>query len=323
MKIRSVAAALLLVVAPLSVPAIDLQGHRGARGLAPENTLAGFDAALAVGVTTLELDIGITRDGVVVVAHDLRLNPILTRDAQGRWLEAPGPAIASLTLAQLQRYDVGRLKPGSEYAQRLPLQQPKDGERIPTLAALFERVAAAGDTRVRFSIETKLNPNEPDATPSPAVFARALIDVVRAHRLESRVSVQSFDWRTLREVRRRAPAIATVCVTARQSWLNNVDDPRWTAGLDVDNYADSVPLLVKAAGCDVWSPFFGDLEDDLDALTHARSLGLKTIVWTVNQSADIERMLALGVDGIVSDHPERVRAAMAARGMELPAATKR
>ena len=305
---------LVLALGSRDAAALDVQGHRGARGLAPENTLAAFDAALAIGVTTLELDTAITRDGVVVLSHDPKLNPNLTRDAQGRWLEATGPAIAQLSLAELQRYDVGRLKPGTEYAQTYAQQQPKDGERIPTLAALLERVATAGHDKVRFNIELKLNPNEPDATVDAATFARAVLDVVRKHGVESRVVIQSFDWHALREVQRLSPSLPTACLTARQSWLNNVDDPRWTAGLRIDDYGGSVPLLVKAAGCAIWSPYFGDLPADRDALAHARSLGLKTIVWTVNQPADIERMLELRVDGIISDYPDRVREAMKARG---------
>ena len=92
--------------------------------MAPENTLAGFRQALAVGVTTLELDVGVTRDGHVVIAHDPRLNPDLTRDAEGAWLAAPGPALQTLTLAELQRHDVGRLKPGTRYAQAFADQRP-------------------------------------------------------------------------------------------------------------------------------------------------------------------------------------------------------
>lgn len=307
------------LTAPAPAAAFDLQGHRGARGLAPENTLAAFDTALAIGVHTLELDTGITKDGVVVISHDPKLNPNITRDAQGRWLEATGPALVSLTLAELQGYDVGRLKPGTRYAQTYPQQQPKDGERIPTLAALFRRVAAAetdGGPRVRFNIETKLTPLEPEATVEPAAFARAVLDVVRAHRMESRVTIQSFDWRTLREVQRLAPAVPTVCLSAQRDWLDNIADARWTAGLALAEHGGSLPKLVKAAGCAVWSPFFGDLVPE--ALAEARQLGLKVVVWTVNQPADIERMLGLGVDGIISDHPERVRGAMAARGMPLP-----
>ena len=102
--------------------AFDLQGHRGARGLLPENTLPAFERALDLGVTTLELDIAITSDGVLVIHHDPTLNPAITRDASGQFLEKRGPAIHSLTWAQLQAYDVGRLKPGSDYARPYPDQ---------------------------------------------------------------------------------------------------------------------------------------------------------------------------------------------------------
>ena len=125
----------------------DLQGHRGARGLAPENTLAAFKTALTVGVHTLELDVGVTRDGQVVVAHDQRLNPNITRDASGQWLADVGPPLNTLTLAELQRYDVGRLKPGSRYAEGFAQQQPADGERMPTLDALFAMVLNHGHSR--------------------------------------------------------------------------------------------------------------------------------------------------------------------------------
>jgi glycerophosphoryl diester phosphodiesterase len=103
--------------------AFDLQGHRGARGLAPENTLPAFATALSIGVSTLELDLAMTSDGVLVVSHDRRLNPDHTRGPDGTFLDGEGPAIRSLTLAQLQRYDVGRLKPGTAYAAAFPEQR--------------------------------------------------------------------------------------------------------------------------------------------------------------------------------------------------------
>ena len=148
-------------LAPTAKQHFDLQAHRGGRGLAPENTLAAFANAIDLGVTTLELDIGLTADGVVVISHDTSLNPDHTRDASGAWL-APksGAAIRSLTLAQLQTYDVGRLNPASNYGKQFALQQPRDGERIPTLAALFALVQARGAAAatVRFNIETKIDP---------------------------------------------------------------------------------------------------------------------------------------------------------------------
>jgi glycerophosphoryl diester phosphodiesterase len=298
--------------------AFDLQGHRGARGLAPENTLAAFDTALSLGVDTLELDTVVARDGTVVIAHDATLNPNITRDAAGRWIDAPGAAIRTLGLDELQRHDVGRIKPGTRYAQTFADQRGIDGERIPTLAQLFERVAQRGDPRVRFNIETKLSPLEPELTPAPEAFVRAVLGVVDAHGLRSRVTLQSFDWRSLKAARRLAPEVPTACLSAQQNWLNNVADTRWTDGASLAE-AGSVPRLVKAAGCTTWSPYFGDLTEA--ALAEARGLGLKVIVWTVNDPAAIERLLALGVDGIISDRPDRVRTAMAARGMALPPAS--
>src|SRR6187455_2223883 len=109
-----------------AAPEFDLQGHRGTRGNAPENTIAAFEKALAIGVSTLEMDAAITADGVVVVSHDPALNPALTREAGGQWLKGRGPLIRSLSHAQLQAYDVGRIDPASDYAKQFPTQQAKD-----------------------------------------------------------------------------------------------------------------------------------------------------------------------------------------------------
>src|SRR5690242_8555591 len=113
--------------------AFDLEGHRGARGLAPENTLAAFRRALAIGVTTIETDIAVTKDLVPVISHNPNLVPELVRDVDGKWLSSPGPSIHSLTLDEVRRYDIGRLNPATKYARDFPEQQPSDGERFPTL----------------------------------------------------------------------------------------------------------------------------------------------------------------------------------------------
>jgi glycerophosphoryl diester phosphodiesterase len=312
---RALAAA-LLTLATFGAAAFDLQGHRGARGLAPENTLAAFDRALDIGVTTLELDIHLTSDGVPVITHDPQLNPALTRAAGGQWVAEPAPLIMSMTLAQLQAYDVGRLKPDTRYAQTYPEQQPADGQRIPTLAQLFERIKARGDDRVRFNVELKLTPQQPALTPPPAAIVQATLDVIRLHRMEQRVSLQSFDWRILQEVKRQAPTIPLAALTIRQRSLDNLSDGRWTAGLTLAQHGGSVPKMVKAVGAHIWSPYFGELTPDL--LREARSLGLKVIPWTVNDPSAIDNMLSWGVDGLITDYPDRARKAMAARGLALP-----
>ena len=314
---------LSLLVVACAGARMDVQGHRGARGLAPENTLPAFERALQVGVTTLELDVGVTRDGVVVVGHDPTLNPDITRGPDGQWLAARGPAINSLTFAELSRYDVGRLKPGSNYAGRYPAQVAVDGTRMPKLADVFDLVRRSGNRDVRFNIETKLSPRTPAETLAPEPFARAVIAEIRAAGMQSRSTIQSFDWRTLQVVQREAPEIATVYLTAQQRFLDNVcsgalagkpstspadcEPSAWTAGFQLRDHG-SVPRMVAAAGGRIWSPAYQDL--DAARLAEAHALGIRVVVWTVNDPADIRRMLDLGVDGIISDRPDLVLAAL-------------
>jgi glycerophosphoryl diester phosphodiesterase len=265
---------------------MDVQGHRGARGHLPENTLPAFARALELGVTTLELDTGITRDGVVVIHHDRRLNPDVAR-LDGKWVTAPAPTILSLTYAELQRYDVGRIRPGSEYAGRFPQQQPIDGTRIPRLADLF---AMTANSAVRFNIETKLVPTHPDETVGPEAFARALIAEFRKAGVERRATIQSFDYRTLKIVEREAPQIETVYLTETQH---------------------SIPAKVHALGAKIWSPDFHALERS--TVKEAHRLGMRVVAWTVNEPADIERMIEWQLDGVISDYPDRVLEALKKR----------
>lgn len=310
----------LLALLPPSAAAFDLQGHRGAGGLAPENTIIGFKRALSTGVSTLELDVGVSADGVVLVSHDSRLNPDVTRGPDGEWLEQPGPTLHSLRADEITAYDVGRINPESSYAERFPEQVPADGETIPRLSEVFDLVQEAGAEHVRFSIETKISPEAPDETPSPEAFVEALLATVRAAGMSDRVSIQSFDWRTLALVNERAPNIPTVCLTAEQPWLDNIQRGQsgpspWTAGLDIDDEA-SLPHLVKRAGCQAWSPYHGDLK--LEKVQLARAMGLAVLPWTVNDPAEMRTLIDMGVDGIITDYPDRLRRVMAEKALPLP-----
>ena len=318
--------ALVLALAlwlPAAAAAFDLQGHRGARGLAPENTLAGFATALRLGVSTLELDVVVTADDIVVVSHDRQLNAALTRGPDGKWLAEEGPSIRSLTADRLAAYDIGRIDPASRYAQRLPEQVPVDGQRLPWLIEVFAFVARTGNDSVRFNIETKLSPLAPDESVDPERFAELLVETVREAGMAHRVAIQSFDWRTLRAANRLAPAIPTSCLTVAQSWLDNLrrEQPGpspWTAGLDVDE-ALSLPHLARAAGCRLWSPYYKEV--DAMSVKTAHRLGLAVVPWTVNQPQEMAAQIAMGVDGLITDYPDRLRKVLAAHGIELPAAT--
>ena len=300
----------------------DLQGHRGARGLAPENTLTAFSTALEVGVTTLELDVGITRDGVMVISHDRYLNADIARDANGKHLAERGPTIASISFAELQQYDVGQLKAGSNYAKSFPTQKSINGERVPTLQSLFALAEKRGARDVRFNIETKISPNAASETLAPEPFVRALIAEIRKAGLTARATIQSFDWRTLQIAQREAPEITTVYLTRQQGAGDTVQVGKpgaspWLAGFDVDDHGGSAPKLVKAAGGKVWSPNHKDVTEAL--VREGQALGLKIIPWTVNDAPDMRRLIDWKVDGIITDYPDRLRAVMASRGMALPA----
>jgi glycerophosphoryl diester phosphodiesterase len=303
--------------------AFDLQGHRGARGLAPENTLPAFARALSIGVTTLEMDAGLTEDGVVVVAHDRRLNPDVARGPDGRWLAGRTPAIHELTFRELQRYDVGRIKPGSDYSRRFPDQRRQDKVRIPSLEEVFELTRHARNGEVRFNVETKISPEAPEDTAPPEVFARALVKVVRENGMASRVTIQSFDWRTLAIVQKEAPEIATSYLSSQQQALDNIqaghrEDSPWTGGVRFRDHG-SVPKMVKAAGGKIWSPNYVGLTEPL--VKEAKSLGLAVLPWTVNDRAEMERLIDWGVDGIITDYPDRLREVMAAKNLPLPRPT--
>jgi len=302
-----IASALLATFVVLPTQAFDLQGHRGARGLAPENTLPAYRRALELGVDTLECDMAITKDGVVVIHHDLWLNPDTTRGPDGKWLEARGPAIHELTFEQLQQYDVGRLKPETDYAKSFPDQQAVDGTRIPRLADLFELVRKSGNATVGFDCETKISPFEPAATLPPDEFAHKVIAEIRAGGMQRRMMVQSFDWRALQLIQKEAPEIRTMYLTSPNTLkpaAGNRVSP-WLAGFSPELHSGSVPQTVHAAGGKIWAPNQGYLTPAM--LAEAHTLGIVVIPWTVNDPAMMTKLIEMGVDGIISDRPDLVQ----------------
>lgn len=280
---------------------IELHGHRGARGLFPENTVFGFAGALSIGVDALELDVGVTADDVVVVTHDPRLNPDITRTADGVWLAQPGPAIRSTRAADLARYDVGRIRPGSAYAAAYPGQVPHDGERIPTLAEVFRLHAT-----VWLNVELKTFPHLPDLTVSGASMAALVAEVADDAGATQRLIVQSFDWRGPRHLRSARPDIRLAWLTSK---LTTADAAVWWDGPQPADYGGSVPRAVAAEGGPTWAPDHHELSQDNVAEAH--ELGLRVVPWTVNNPADMRRMLDWGVDGLITDRPDLAKAFMA------------
>lgn len=321
---RKILPALAFVICICTTPlalAFDLQAHRGGRGLMPENTLAAFANALSLGVNTLELDTGVTKDGIVVVSHNQRLDGAITRNQHNEWLSKNAPLIRELTYGELAKFDVGRINPASKLAKRFGQQQARDGEQIPTLKAVFDLVKKSGNKNIRFNIETKINPEKPENSVGPEVFAKALLDEINAAGLGNRVAIQSFDWRTLLAVQKISPDTELVFLTAPQRWLSKMGPEKaalWT-GTSVADFQNSFPKLIKSLGGKIWSPFSRDV--DQKTVDEAHALGVQVVVWTVNDESEMKQLIQMGIDGIISDYPDRLREVLADDGQNLPAAT--
>lgn len=249
------------------VSRIRVHGHRGARAVLPENTLPGFEYAIRAGADAIEMDVAVTRDDIPVISHDPHINPQLCVGPH------PGMAIRQLTLPELRESDCGILT-----NPRFPKQQPAPGARIPTLDEVL-RIADGGD--VRFDIEIKCFPEDPELTPPPDRFAELVFEVIHRRNLEARVVVQSFDYRTLRAVKRLAPAIRLAAL-----WE---DAPR--------PFVD----IAREAHAGIASPHFRLVTPEQVEAAHAA--GLEVVPWTANTPEDWEMLIGAGVDGIITDDP--------------------
>lgn len=312
---------------------IQVYAHRGARSFAPENSLPGYATALAIGADWVDMDVVMDKDREIVVSHDIRLNPDITRGPDGEFLAPDESALVKdLTYAQLRQYDVGRIDPRSDYAKYFPEQQGRDGVRMPLLRDVIRYVDGVTGGNVGFQIEFKTDPTHKDWTYTPKEFAAALYKVLEEEGISRDCEIQSFDWRCLYELQKLDPHVATAYLT---EWDNepgteySFSSPDesiaglWTGGELVKDYNGSIPQMVKALGGRCWEP--EDLELTKKALDEAHDLGLKVVVWTWPEhsgsafdSRTVERMIAWGVDGIITDDPGRLTSMLAARGYEVP-----
>jgi len=292
-------------------PDFDVQAHRGGRARRPENTLAAFRYAIELGVDTLEMDLAVTKDRVMVISHDYRLNPTITRGPDGNFLdEDAGILIKNLDFERLQRYTVGEIKRGSDYWYKFRDQVALPGERIPSLSQVFELVDSMGANTLRFNLEIKSYPPFPEYTIDYNEVVELVLDVLRQFGMESRVTIQSFDWRTLKAVKEMAPDISIACLTVGNfsidgAWYNlqpGGEGPSpWLAGLDFDDYT-SIPALVHRFGADILSPYYREIE--LRDVEEAHRLGIKVIPWTVNDQRIMKKLIGWGVDGLITDTPD-------------------
>ncbi len=309
----------------------DLQAHRGGIGLTVESTLPAFAAALRTGVSTLELDLQITRDGREVITHDRRIDPrkcadtapVVPGDPQFPYA---GKYVKDLTFDQVRTLDCG-----SQAHPSHPGQVTAPGAKMPTLAELFALVKAHRASQVEFNIETKVEAGAPEQTAPREQFVEVALREIRAAGMERRVSIQSFDWGALRLVQQQAPEIPTVALTNKD--FLQVGQPGaspWLGGIDADDFGGDLVQAASSLGFDAISPVHGSPQNGTvtdgnyvpyvtaDMVQRAHAAGMRVIPWTVNDEATMSRLIDLGIDGLITDYPDRLRAVLAGKSMKLP-----
>jgi glycerophosphoryl diester phosphodiesterase len=277
---------------------MQIYAHRAGRGLAPENTLYACQEVLGLGVDFIDFDVGMTKDRQLVATHDVTLNRDLTRNAEGNFVHEC-PAIFDLTYDQLSTFNVGQINPYTKYASYFPQQKSLDFAKIPLLNEAIEYILASEKKSTGFQFEIKTDPRKDHLTAPPEAFAQALFQVIHRYNLYERCEVQSFDFRSLFFLQKINPLIKTTYLVP----------PRRHISL-----AFLKKLKTFRGSC--IGPFQMDVSESL--IHEAKALGMKVVPWGYPEkegcefnTTQIAKLIAWGVDGIVTDRPDKLRQMLA------------
>lgn len=307
----------------------DLEAHRGGRNVRPENTLYSYAYAIELGATSIECDMQLTKDGQIVMSHNPILNSDITRDENGNYIENNKYDIRLMTVDELKKFDVGVMDPNcGEYYDLHGKTQFTYDAKIPTLEELMQLIQSYGDKNIVLNIETKSYPDPASAgyknNADPKKFVEVFNNIVKKYDMEDRVVLQSFDWQTLIEMKKLNPNISTSALWQEQpSWGRDSESLRryekkkspWLGGLDIKDYQGNPVKAAHAIGADIISPYYTEIsKQDVD---EAHSLGMKVVPWTVNNEKDMNMLLDMGVDGIISDKPWLLKQVLEKRNIKL------
>lgn len=315
--------------AKVNYDVFDLEAHRGGRDVRPENTLYYYAYAIELGATSIECDMQLTKDGQIVMSHNPILNSDITRDENGNYIENNKYDIRLMTVDELKKFDVGVMDPNcGEYYDLHGKTQFTYDAKIPTLEELMQLIQSYGDKNIVLNIETKSYPDPASAgyknNADPKKFVEVFNNIVKKYDMEDRVVLQSFDWQTLIEMKKLNPNISTSALWQEQpSWGRDSESLRryekkkspWLGGLDIKDYQGNPVKAAHAIGADIISPYYTEIsKQDVD---EAHSLGMKVVPWTVNNEKDMNMLLDMGVDGIISDKPWLLKQVLEKRNIKL------
>ena len=315
--------------AKVNYDVFDLEAHRGGRDVRPENTLYSYAYAIELGATSIECDMQLTKDGQIVMSHNPILNSDITRDENGNYIKNNKYDIRLMTVDELKKFDVGVMDQNcGEYYDLHGKTQFTYDAKIPTLEELMQLIQSYGDKNIVLNIETKSYPDPASAgyknNADPKKFVEVFNNIVKKYDMEDRVVLQSFDWQTLIEMKKLNPNISTSALWQEQpSWGRDSESLRryekkkspWLGGLDIKDYQGNPVKAAHAIGADIISPYYTEIsKQDVD---EAHSLGMKVVPWTVNNEKDMNMLLDMGVDGIISDKPWLLKQVLEKRNIKL------
>ena len=284
---------------------IKIYGHRGARGDLPENTLDSFNFLFENKISAFETDILISKDLVPVINHDFRLNPALTRNSDGNWIENDDIKIFDLTYEQLSKFKIGSIDKKSKYGRRFDDQKSLGEINIPKLSDLLELASNNISDDLIINLEIKSTPVEENLTPSPDAMAKLITNEVNKTELKDKVIYSSFDWRVLREIKNINHQSSRAYLTSELKG-KVYDKSPWLDFMPLyDSDSRELPRLIKTLGGEAWHPKHKDINKDMVRISHEE--GLPVNVWTVNEKYEMLRMIEYGVDGIITDYPLRLK----------------
>lgn len=302
---------------------IELHGHRGARGLRPENTLPGLAFALELGVDALEFDVAMTADGEIVLTHDLIVSPVTSMDTgmavpRDEMFPYVGKPVISLTLPQLRTLDVGVRLPQRPDDPFALTQVPLPDTRMPTLGAALGLIGALGADGVQLNVELKSNPTRPDLSADPCKFTELVITELERHNRLAGAAILSFDWRILEAARPMVDQRYALVErrTMHPAWMNGLSLTDFTT--DCDDETAKLAAAAQEVGATTLSPHRKIVDHAL--MADAARRDLPVVVWTVNDPVEADHFIDMGVSGIVTDYPDRMRTLWQARGLPLPEA---
>lgn len=289
---------------------IQVYGHRGAAGLAPENTLVAFKTGLSYGVDALDMDVVLTEDNVVVVAHDPILHSQWTHNGRIGWFFVKKTIVKNVSFKTLHGLKLSNellnRNIAKQYQRDLSYQ---DSQVIHSLDFILNFTEKNKKRPIKYQIELKSGPTRKEKFPDYRALVKATIKVIQDLDLTDSVELQSFDWRALLLAQQLAPKITRSFITERAVTFSKKNsaalaEDSWAAGYQLKDYENSIPKLLMHLGADIWCPKFSDLTEK--EVNEAHALGLKVVPWTLDSNKALRKAIAFKVDGIITNRPDKL-----------------